>query len=154
MTRIVKSPEERRAELIDIATNLFFEKGYNETSVRDIIKAINGFQGMFYHYFSSKDEIYNAVMNEYIEKYMNGLEAIASQGDLSIFERIIEILKEFKKTFNTCENIKNNSESINNPDNICSSIEMKERILQGITELIDKIIKDGIEENQISNMKL
>lgn len=142
MTRIVKSPEERKAELIEVATKLFFEKGYNETTVRDIIKAINGSQGMFYHYFSSKDEIYHAVMNEYINKYINGLNDISQNIELSFFERIIRILKEFKKTYNTCLNIKNYS---NNPENIYFNLELKERILHDMVIIIDRLIQDGIE---------
>ena len=61
-----KPPEERRKELIDTAGRLFAEQGYDSVSVRDILAEIGGAPGMFYYYFKSKQEIYLAVMEDYI----------------------------------------------------------------------------------------
>ena len=52
--RISKDPEVRKKELIDIATKLFEERGYERVSVRDILSEVNGAPGMFYYYFKSK----------------------------------------------------------------------------------------------------
>ena len=46
-----KKPEVRRQELIDVASALFAEKGYEEVSVRDILQIVGGAPGMFYYYF-------------------------------------------------------------------------------------------------------
>ena len=42
MTRIVKAPDERRSELIACAQELFYSKGYEGTSVRDIVEVCEG----------------------------------------------------------------------------------------------------------------
>jgi hypothetical protein len=47
MTRIVKAPDERRSELIATAQQLFYTKGYERTSVSDIVKAVGVAQGTF-----------------------------------------------------------------------------------------------------------
>lgn len=61
-----KKPEIRRQELIDVASRLFAEKGYEAVAVRDILDVVNGAPGMFYYYFKSKQDIYIAAMEQYI----------------------------------------------------------------------------------------
>jgi len=62
MTRIAKAPHERRRELVAAAHQLFHTKGYNSTSVHDIVTAVGVAQGTFYYYFGSKSEILEAVI--------------------------------------------------------------------------------------------
>ena len=59
MTRITKAPEERRQEIIDTAMKVFYEKGYEKTSISDIAKEMNVAQGLCYRYFSSKEELFD-----------------------------------------------------------------------------------------------
>lgn len=63
-----KKPEVRRRELIETASRLFSEKGYEGVSIRDILNEINGAPGMFYYYFKSKQDIYLAVMEQYLSE--------------------------------------------------------------------------------------
>ncbi len=62
MPRKAKPPEERKDELIDTAERLFSAKGYDETAVSDIVRALNIAQGTFYYYFKSKEDILKAVI--------------------------------------------------------------------------------------------
>ena len=59
--RNVKDPEERKRELINIASRLFEKYGYEKVSVRDILAEVNGAPGMFYYYFKSKEDIFLAL---------------------------------------------------------------------------------------------
>lgn len=61
MPRIVKHPDIRRSELLDCAQALFFERGYESTTVNDIIARAGISKGGFYHHFTSKDEILEAL---------------------------------------------------------------------------------------------
>lgn len=63
-----KKPDVRRKELIEIASRMFSEKGYEAVSVRDILNEVDGAPGMFYYYFKSKQDIYLAVMEEYLNE--------------------------------------------------------------------------------------
>lgn len=76
MPRVSKAPEVRRQELLDAAAQLFLRKGYERTSVRDILAVVEGQPGMFYYYFSSKAELFCAAMNGYVEKYVAEVTAI------------------------------------------------------------------------------
>jgi len=64
MPRISKSPDERRSELVAAAQQLFHTKGYERTSVGDIVKAVGVAQGTFYYYFGSKQAILEALVAE------------------------------------------------------------------------------------------
>jgi len=62
--RISKDPEKRRSEFIEAAERLFTAKGYEETTVSDIVKEVNVAQGIFYSYSGSKGEVLEAMIEE------------------------------------------------------------------------------------------
>jgi AcrR family transcriptional regulator len=76
MPRVVKRPEERRNELLDRAQELFFERGYDQTTVNDIIEKAGVSKGAFYHHFSSKEEMLEALAARLAR------ESVASVGDV------------------------------------------------------------------------
>lgn len=91
MSRIVKAPEVRRQELIDIALKQFLENGYEETSIRSILKEAEGEIGMFYHYFKSKNEIYEAALESYNENYIVNFKEVVDSAGLSFKEKLNQI---------------------------------------------------------------
>jgi len=60
----------RRAELIDMAARLFGERGYHDTSMRDIAAAFGILHGSIYHHFGSKEELFIAVYEAGIFAFM------------------------------------------------------------------------------------
>lgn len=57
-----KYPEETEALILDTAQTLFIEKGYEHTTIQDIIDNLGGLtKGAVYHHFSSKEDILKAV---------------------------------------------------------------------------------------------
>lgn len=68
----------KRDELISAALKLFMEHGYEQTSIRMILDEVGGQVGMFYHYFKSKDEIFDAAIELYLKQYVVGFAAIAT----------------------------------------------------------------------------
>jgi AcrR family transcriptional regulator len=68
MPRISKPPEIRRQEILDTAMRVFYEKGYEATSMADIAKELNVVQGLCYRYFPSKQELFKIAMEEYVKE--------------------------------------------------------------------------------------
>ncbi|MBO0455075.1 TetR/AcrR family transcriptional regulator [Candidatus Enterococcus murrayae] len=91
MSRIVKAPDVRRQELIEIALKQFLENGYEKTSIRSILKEANGEIGMFYHYFESKKEIYEAALEKYNEEYIVKLTEVANNNYLDFNEKLKQV---------------------------------------------------------------
>ena len=57
----MKKGDIKRAQILDAAERLFFERGYENTSVQDILDELHMSKGGFYHYFDAKDSVLRAV---------------------------------------------------------------------------------------------
>ena len=68
----------KRDEIIDVAMKLFFENGYEATSVRMIMNEVGGEIGMFYHYFKSKDALFDRVVEKFFEGFADKFEKMIS----------------------------------------------------------------------------
>ena len=55
-------PEQRRAQLLDAAGDLFAERGYEEVSVEDIARAAGVQRGLLHHYFGGRKDVYLALV--------------------------------------------------------------------------------------------
>ena len=93
MARISKDPEERRIEIIKAAERLFNEKGFSNTAVSDIVKSIGVAQGTFYYYFKSKDDVFNAIVEKFLDESMAGITEIAKHEKLGTREKIELVLE-------------------------------------------------------------
>ncbi len=63
----------RRLEIIAAARELYEEKGLSKTSVQDITNRVGVTRTLFYHYFSDKDAVTLAVLDDYIDDYVEAL---------------------------------------------------------------------------------
>jgi AcrR family transcriptional regulator len=60
--RLTPRGKERRAQIIDYATKRFAAEGYHPTSVADIVDGLGVGKGVFYWYFSSKEELFVEIL--------------------------------------------------------------------------------------------
>ncbi|MCK4674714.1 MAG: TetR/AcrR family transcriptional regulator [Gammaproteobacteria bacterium] len=87
--------EGNRQRIIDAADNLFYRRGYNQTSFQDISDATGIPRGNFYYYFKTKDEILNAVVASRIDDLISMLSKCDSETKdarerLLMFSNILE----------------------------------------------------------------
>lgn len=95
MTKENKSKQ----KIINIATKMFAEKGVDKVSVRDILREINGASGMFYYYFKSKEDLYKATVQQFIDKTISKKRQIIFDDDLSLREKLYFIYKAVIKDY-------------------------------------------------------
>lgn len=91
----------KRDEIISAALKLFMKNGYENTSVRMILNEVNGEVGMFYHYFKSKDDLFEAAVGLYFRQYSEYFGKIVTDPNLSLKEQIGQIFRLFKTTSDT-----------------------------------------------------
>lgn len=90
-----KHPEETVNLILDVAFCLFMEKGYEHTSIQDIIAHLGGLsKGAIYHHFKSKEDILVAVTDRITAESNQMLAAIRDRSDLSGKEKLKTIFKE------------------------------------------------------------
>ena len=142
MGRITKKPDERKQEIIECAVNLFYEKGFFNTAVSDIVKKLDIAQGTFYYYFKTKEEILDFIVNQYIDYIVNEAELIV-KSNATATEKIKEIfVNEFKKADFDCDSV--------SKLHLIKDFDLHQRILIRIVEryvpVLVKIVKQGIKE--------
>lgn len=90
-----KHPEETVQKILDVSTRLFMDKGYENTSIQDILNELEGLtKGAIYHHFKSKEEILLAVMDCIAAESNQALAALRDDGNLSGREKLLAILKD------------------------------------------------------------
>ena len=92
MVRITKSPDERKKELIDTAERLFLEKGYDRTTVNDIVDEINVAKGTFYHYFKSKADILYSAVEKNVAALEEEFRSVSARDDLDTPGKLNEMI--------------------------------------------------------------
>ena len=70
MTRRAAQGRATREQLIEVATGLFAERGYEETSIEAVLAAAGVSRGALYHHFAGKDALFEAVL-EAVENGVN-----------------------------------------------------------------------------------
>jgi AcrR family transcriptional regulator len=86
--RVIKAPAVRRAELIDCARRLFLEKGYERTTINDVIAATQLSKGAFYHHFRAKEELLEAIAERFAGQALAAAEAVQSDRNLGALQRL------------------------------------------------------------------
>lgn len=143
-----KHPEETVNLILDVATRLFMEKGYEHTSIQDIIDNLGGLsKGAIYHHFKSKEDILVAVTDRMTEESNRVLESIRDRTDLTGREKLKNIFKESilrpvqNDIFTTAPNLGNNPR-------LLYSI-FSETVNEAAPGYIQPIIEQGIADGSI-----
>lgn len=93
MARPVKKPPEQwRNEILSAAKKLFLSKGYEETSIADIMEIVGGAKGMFYRFFQSKEDMMRVLGNQMFFDH-NPFEMVRERSDLNALQKIRELLR-------------------------------------------------------------
>lgn len=88
------NPKQTLENIISVSTKLFAEKGYEKTSMQDIVDALGMSKGAIFHHFNSKEDIFNAVLqkqSEYAEQLVNNW--IDEMEGLTAKEKLIGLLE-------------------------------------------------------------
>ncbi len=83
MTReLTRRGLQRRSQLLDVATRLFADRGYHQTSVSDVVTGCGVGKGVFYWYFESKEALFVAILSDALQDMRRVQQAaIGAEGD-------------------------------------------------------------------------
>jgi AcrR family transcriptional regulator len=96
--RIVKSAEIRKQELLLTAMRLFAAQGYEQTSINQIIAALNISKGAFYHHYSSKEDLVEALAAMYAEEAAERARTVLEDASLDAFGRLSMFLSRMRNS--------------------------------------------------------
>ncbi|HEY1425146.1 MAG TPA: TetR/AcrR family transcriptional regulator [Caulobacteraceae bacterium] len=90
--RVIKPPAVRRAELIDCAQALFLAKGYERTTINDVIVATGLSKGAFYHHFRAKEDLLEAIAERFARQALTQALDVQNDPSLSALDRLNRLL--------------------------------------------------------------
>jgi AcrR family transcriptional regulator len=81
-----------RSKIVSAAWELFYERGYDDTTVDEIVERSGTSKGSFYHYFTGKDALLSSLSTLFDEKYQELLEEM--DPEMSFFDQLIYLNRE------------------------------------------------------------
>ena len=137
----MKKGEKRKLDLIQIAYRLFVSRGYEHTSVDEIIEEAGIAKGTYYYYFQSKEQMLEEVIEMMLQAEAEKAEAVLHT-DLSVPQKIVGIIASIQpaQEERTIDN------ALHQPENIVMHNKIKERIYDLIVPILSQAAAEGVEE--------
>jgi len=90
--RTIKEPKIRKGEILDAAERLFAVKGYDATTVKDILETVNIAKGTFYNLFKSKEAVLDCLVKRHIDAGLERAQAIVANPRLGVEEKLLAVI--------------------------------------------------------------
>ncbi len=143
--RIVKEAEARKSEILDAAGALFMQKGYDATTISDIINKLGVARGLVYYHFKSKEDILDALLERTFVEYVSAANKISKDKSIPVLERLFKTLAAMHAQ-NGGEVIKAMNEQLHKPQNALMHDKTRKLMMVRIPPILDDILRDGIAE--------
>ncbi|MEE0299541.1 MAG: TetR/AcrR family transcriptional regulator, partial [Christensenellales bacterium] len=88
----MKKGDARRSELLVAAEKLFYTKGYEKTSIQDILDEVGFSKGGFYHHFDSKLSVLEAICEQRAQEICQSAAVAVGEGEKSAIEKLNALL--------------------------------------------------------------
>jgi len=142
MTR-KNNPKQTMKNIIEVSAKLFIEKGFDKTSMQDIVDALGMSKGAIFHHFKSKEEILYAVMDEHygniekeVYKCLDDIEGVNAKEKITLW---------LEKTFNEIP-----AHPLDNVVSPQMTLAYMQNTVSTVAPHFAKIIQEGIEDGSIT----
>lgn len=143
--RIVKEAKERKNEILDAAEMLFTTKGYNKTTIIDILEAVGIAKGTFYYYFKSKEEVMEGIIKRVVDNDVVAAKRISLDKTLTPVQKIFSIFKVQQPQKD------NNKEKLIEQFHYPMNAEMHQKSItqsvRSLAPILEEVVKQGNDEN-------
>ena len=141
----MRKGERRKLELLDIAYKMFVSKGYENTSVDDIIAEAGIAKGTYYYYFESKEQTLEEVIGMMIDKEIEAATSVL-ESPIPIPQKIIGIIASLRPAPEE-HSIEG---ALMQPENIIMHQKVKQRLVEKVIPLLSKVVEEGVEQGIFS----
>ena len=137
----MKKGEKRKQELLKIAYDMFLSRGYENTSVDDIIAKAQIAKGTYYYYFPSKEKM----LEDVIEMMIESEAGVAGQiigSDMPVPQKIVAIITSVKPA----ESERPIQDALMRPENVLMHDKVRKKLIEVIVPLLSEVVKEGLKE--------
>ena len=136
--------EDKRQSIIQLAFELFMEKGYESTSINDILKAANLSKGGLYHYFESKEDILDSVLAYLIDIDIKRAQPFLENHEINPWEKILVMINNPTPEHSESEEIQQANEYAQKRPYSIFDYRAKELSAEASVSFLARIIGEGI----------
>lgn len=131
--------ERRKTELLKIAYRMFIEKGYDNTSIDEIIADAGIAKGTYYYYFPSKEATLEAVIDMMINEEVERARAALSV-PIPVPQKIIAVIMSMRPR----QEESGIAHTLERSENIVMHDKINRRIVEEAAPLLTEVVKEGI----------
>lgn len=143
MPKTAKRTPSRQNEFLEVARALFEEKGFENTSVDDIVTKMGVAKGLFYYYFDSKEQLLAIIFDRMIDEVHASITAAMEGKNLTAMER-------FKALMPSNSDITSRSKKLidyfHQERNQALHFAMESRSRKFMVPAMEQVIRQGVEE--------
>ena len=137
----MKKGERRRRDLLQIAYGMFISRGYENTSVDEIIEAAGIAKGTYYYYFQNKEQMLEEVIGMMLEAEAQKAEAVL-RADLPVPEKIVGIIASIQPE----QQERMIDDALHQPENLLMHDKIRRRLFDLIVPILSRVAEDGVKE--------
>ena len=140
--KAIKEGEVRKREILVTARELFIKKGYEQTSVNDILKIVDIAKGTFYYYFASKEEVLEAIILDIVEEGARRAEMILKDKSVPLVNRIMMAIMAQTPEFEGSNEI---AEELHKVENAKLEQLYLKAMVKRMTQVLQEPVLEGVE---------
>lgn len=137
-----KKGERRKQELLKIAYQMFIQKGYEETSIDEIIAEAHIAKGTYYYYFPSKEATLEEVINMMINDEVQRAKAVVL-AEISVPQKLIGVISSLRPQ----QDESNIANALNQKENIMMNEKIGRRIVDEAVPLLAEVVSEGVAQD-------
>ena len=137
----LKKGQRRKIELLKIAYRLFLEKGYENTSVDEIIEEAGIAKGTYYYYFKSKEQTLEEVIDMMLDAEEVKARAVMN-APLPIPQKVVGVIASFRPESEEM----GFADELHRPENLIMHDKIQKKLLTRLIPILSDIVRAGNEE--------
>lgn len=134
----------KKDQILDIALTLFLEKGFDKTSISDILERTGIARGTLYYHFESKEAIMDAIIDRAGESIMSKIESIVEDHAKSAYEKLFSLF--FAMNMSNFSGGRQMLDYLNQPQNALFHEKSNRMIVERTSPMLGRVIRQGVEE--------
>ena len=134
--------ERRKQELLKIAYQLFIQKGYEETSIDEIIAEAHIAKGTYYYHFPSKEATLEAVIDMMINDEVERAKAVLS-APIPVPQKLVGVIASLRPQQEEISI----ADALNKKENIVMHEKINRRIIDEAVPLLAQVVSEGIAQD-------
>jgi len=149
MTRVVKKPAERKREILDAAHELFRTAGYDNTTMQALMEKLQVAKGTIYHYFSSKEDLLEAVVEDLIDEDLQRKQKLVETTSFIALDALAK-MRALQQSALLAEENEEILEGLHRPGNTAMHSRQLGRYINQLAPFYAAIIEEGCREGVFS----